>query len=200
MRSDTISISSDGLGMGTALEQSELVAEYKHLSAKDTIRLRLLAEEMMGMFRNLTGEADADFWIDDDGNTFRLHLATETLMNSEKRERLLSVSTSGENSAAKGFMGKIGDLFSRAMEPVGGEYPELYLGGWYCDNDLGAFDPTAAAVQMWSLNRYKESLEQQEADKEEWDELEKSIVAKLADEVEIAIRSNQVEMIIYKHF
>ena len=35
-------------------------------------------------------------------------------------------------------------------------------------------------------------------DEEEWDELEKSIVANLADEISIGIKKNRVEMVIYK--
>ena len=36
--------------------------------------------------------------------------------------------------------------------------------------------------------------------REEWDELEKSIVANIADEVSIAIRGSEVEMTVYKNF
>ena len=53
----------------------------------------------------------------------------------------------------------------------------------------------------WSLSAYRNAVEahrDEEADK--WDELEKSITAKLADEVKIFIRKNTVEMVIEKAF
>lgn len=38
------------------------------------------------------------------------------------------------------------------------------------------------------------------AAEEAWDELEKSIVAKLADDVQVGIRSGKVELVIRKRF
>ena len=52
--------------------------------------------------------------------------------------------------------------------------------------------------EMWSLSKYKSALDAKDAEK--WDELEKSVVAKIADEVKIAIRGSKVEMLVYKDF
>jgi hypothetical protein len=43
-------------------------------------------------------------------------------------------------------------------------------------------------------------LMQSNSPREEWDELEKSIVANIADEVQISIRDTTVEMVIFKKF
>ena len=52
---------------------------------------------------------------------------------------------------------------------------------------------------MWSLMNYRESLEREnEPDTEEWDELEKSIIAKLADDVKVWLRSDTTEVVIEK--
>ena len=63
MKTDKISVSSQGARMGAALEQADKVAAYKGLSAKNALHLRLLAEEMLGMMRSIAGEADGEFWI-----------------------------------------------------------------------------------------------------------------------------------------
>ena len=118
MKSDVIHVTNTGDGVAEAVKQTELVANFKSLSKTDSIHLLLLAEEMMGMMKALTGEQEADFWIDDEDNTFQLHLKAETAMNTEMRQKLMSASTSGENIAAKGVMGKLRDLFSRLVEPV----------------------------------------------------------------------------------
>ena len=74
MKSDTIHVLNDGTGIEAALEQVEKVAAFKGLNEKDSRHLRLLAEEMLGMMQALTGRKEADFWLDDEEKTFRLHL------------------------------------------------------------------------------------------------------------------------------
>lgn len=198
MKSDVIHVSSTGEGIEQALKQTEAVAAFKSLDQKESIHLLLLAEEMMGMMKGLTGEHDADFWIEDEDNTFRLHLKSDISMNTETRKKLLAVSTSGENIAAKGVMGKIRDLFSRIVEPTEAE-GSAYAAGWHSETlptaEAAAYarGMSVVANSVWSLNKYKASKSG-----EEWDELEQSIVANLADEIEIGIADHAVEMIIYK--
>ena len=203
MRSDIIHISSEGTGIAEALKQTEAVAVYRSLSKKDSIHLLLLAEEMTGMMKGLTGQHSADFWIEADNNTFKLHLKTEARMNTELRKKLLSASTTGENAAAKGVMGKIKDIFNRILEPFETPIPKEYIAGFE-NTTLLAMEAVAVARNMpmystslWSLNRYKASVE---PSAESWDELERSIVANIADEIEIGIADDSVEMIIYKTF
>ena len=198
MKSDVIHVTSTGGGVAEAVKQTELVAAFKSLSKTDSIHLLLLTEEMMGMMKALTGEQEADFWIDDDNNTFKLHLKAETPMNTEMRKNLLSASTSGENIAAKGVMGKIRDLFNRLVEPTEGSVPSEYATGWSSEG-LSTYQAASVArntamAGVWSLNKYKES----QNSGEKWDELEKSIIANIADEVEIGITEGTVEMIVYK--
>lgn len=199
MRSDIIHVTNGGEGSKTALSQAELVAAYKGLSRKDTLHLRLLTEEMLGMMQALTGEQEGDFWIEDEDDSCNLHLRVKAAMNTEMRENLLKASTSGENAAVRGVMGKIRDIFERLIEPVEGGLPDEYKGGiTYTGADLGNVSTAAAGV--WSFKRYKDSVKEGNAPQEQWDELEKSVVAKLADEVKIGIADKTVEMIIYKKF
>ena len=203
MKSDIIHISSDGTGISEALKQTEAVAVFKSLSKKDSIHLLLLAEEMTGMLKALTGNHDADFWIEDIGDTFYLHLKTETEMNTELRNKLLSASTSGENIAVKGVMGRIKDIFSRLIEPTEASIPEEYVAGFESENlptsqaAAVARNMTISAASIWSFNRYKAVMQ---STGEKWDELEQSVVANIADDIEIGIADNSVEMVISKKF
>ena len=53
----------------------------------------------------------------------------------------------------------------------------------------------------WSMKAYKSAIaEHREEEPDKWDELEKSIMARLADEIKIFIRRNTVEMVIEKAF
>ncbi len=203
MRSDTVRITNDGAGIPAALAQAEAVAACKNLAKKDGVRLRLLAEEMTGMFRAVAGKAEADFWIEDDQKgVYTLHLTSGIALDAAAKEKLLSVSTTGENAAEKTFMGKMRALFTRAAGAVDTVYG-VYDTGWYIPNPGAAAMSNMAELEAerWSLNQYRASLEQKKKEKaEEWDELEKSVVANLADEVEIFLRGRRAEMVITKKF
>lgn len=208
MVSDVIHVSADGAGTAEALKQAEAVAVYKSLSNKDSMQLQLLTGEMMGMMKGLTGRHDADFWIDTQDNNVRLHLKADTVMNTEMRQKLMAVSTSGKNAAVKGIMSKISDLFSRILEPADSSYESMNIAGWNAvDLSAGMLasginvtgrSMSITPTDVWSFNKYKDSIKDDGA-AEEWDELEKSIVANIADEIEIGIADGAVEMIIYKN-
>lgn len=189
MKSDVIHVTNEGEGVAEAIKQAEAVAAFRSLSKKDSIHLNLLTEEMMGMMQALTDKREADFWIESENRNFMLHLRTETAMNAEMREKLLSASTSGTNAAAKGVMGKIRDIFNRIIEPADANIPSGFSAGW-------SFSESGQVVNVWSLNTFK--INATDSDKEEWDELEKSIIANIADEIKIGISGNTVEMIVYK--
>ena len=199
MKSDVIHVTSTGAGMQEALDQTERVAAFKGLSAKDAMRLRLLAEEMMGMVRALTGQREAVFWIEDENRNFQLHLKTETLVDVVMREKLLKASTSGKNSAAKGLMGKIRDLFEAALaaDPSRGIDPMMTTG---MTGSMSGMSVKMATAGIWSFTRYKGALSEENRPQEDWDELEHSIVANIADEIQICIKETVVEMIIFKKF
>ena len=208
MKSDVIHVSADGAGTAEALRQAEAVAVYKSLSKKDSMHLQLLAGEMMGMMKGLTGNREADFWIDTEGASVRLHLKAGTMMTAEMRQKLMAVSTSGKNAAVKGVMGKISDLFSRILEPADSSPESLSIAGWNAVDisagmiasgiNVSGRSMSITPTDVWSFNRYKDSVKNGE-ETEAWDELEKSIVANIADEIEIGIADGAVEMIIYKN-
>ena len=201
MKSDIIHVTNEGEGFDKALGQAEAVARFRDLDRRGALHLRLLTEEMMGMMRALTGEREADFWIEDDGGTVDLHLAVQTPMNAEMRKNLLAASTTGENSAAKGVTGKIRDLFEQFLEPENSRIPSDLVTGMdyaYSGGDFGALSVAAAGI--WSMNRYMAAVKEGRTPVEDWDELEKSVVAKLADEVKIGIAGQDVEMVISKKF
>ena len=197
MKTDVLTVSSIGKRMESALAQVDKLAAYKGLSPKDALHLRLLTEEMMGMMRSITGETNGEFWIEDEDGVYQLHLRVATRLSADEREQLLAASSTGKNESARGLMGRLRDFFD-----------------WSSDEDLDAvsnplllpdmFDSTSPTLDWeWSMIRYENALsarvEKNEAGaKEAWDELEKSVVKHVADDVKVSIRSGIVEMIIYK--
>jgi hypothetical protein len=173
------------------LAQVDKVTAYKELSPKNAMALRLLTEEMMAMMRAIAGNVNGEFWLEDRDNVFELHLLVRSLVDEEMRSHLLSVSTSGRNEPARGFMGKIRSFF----EPSGGV--PLFTTGF------GGGAPQMYGNYTWSMEDYRDQLrlfrEKKEGDNQEaWDELEKSVVAKVADNVKVSIHGRTVEMIITK--
>ncbi len=188
MKSDIVHVSTNGDGIAEALKLAERVSAYSSLEKKDAIHLRLFAEEMMGMMTALTGEQEADFWIEAEGGNFHLHLLAITLMDSDKREKLLHYSTSGKNDVT-GFMGKVRDVFEKAVIAIQTSNSDHYGTAVIESGGISNFSE-------WSLSQYRDAVQRKPDD--DWDELEHSVVAKLADEVRIRINGANVEMIIDK--
>ena len=192
MKTDVISISSEGNNMDAALAQIDKISVYKGLSPKNTITLRLLTEEVLAMMRAIAGGVNGEFWIEDQDGVYELHLLVRSLVDEKIRKQLLAASSSGKNEATRGFMGKIRSFF----EPSSG-VPMFYSG-------FAGGAPQLSESYTWSMDDYRDQLRQrqeldQRSDQDEWDELEKSVVANLADDVKVSIRGRNVEMVITKN-
>ena len=204
MKTDVIVISPMGDGMAEALRQTEMAGTYRALTPKESLRLRLLSEEMMGMLRTIVGDIPANYWVEAEDKRFSLHLSTKARMNADMREELLKTATSGKNDAVKGFMSRIRDVFTQLGEPDSAAISPMEYGFSFVDVD--SFDAsmgvtTHGLLYGWSMREYRNELSLHRAEEpEKWDELEKSITARLADEVKIFIRGKAVEMVIEKSF
>jgi hypothetical protein len=198
MKTDVITVSSKGAQMEAALIQADKVAAYKEMDRKNALHLRLLTEEMMGLMRSITGDVTGKFWIQDEDGVYELHLQTEKWLTSETREKLLAASTTGKNESAKGLMGRLRNFFEiGADEDVAAFANPLVLPGMYEHTTSPTMD------WEWSMVQYEEALAAYKPEKEETaqqarDELEKSVVAHVADDIKVGIKGRTVEMTILK--
>ena len=110
MKTDVIVISNDGSRMDEALLQADKAAQYRELEHRDALHLRLLTEETLGMMRAITGQAEGSFWIESDGNDFRICLKVVTYVDFDKRERKF---LSNVYVVASKNLNKNGELFNR---------------------------------------------------------------------------------------
>ena len=196
MKSESIVISTNEGNIDKVLEVVE--AFSKDLDHKAGLRIRLLAEETMNLIRSITGEMDAEFFLERDDNQVRLHLNTNTIMFAAKRKELMEISTSKENAAAKGFMGKIREVFELAMLPKDERSARESRIGM-----MGLVDPTALSAtssETWKMSNYKDSVDKMDQDtefaQEARNELERSILGNIAKEVEISSIGDDVKMTI----
>lgn len=201
MKTEIISVYSTGDGREMALDITERTGAYCRIDKQSVLRLRLLSEELIELLRPFAGDIRGDFWLETTDNKIEIHLKTEIPMDRKTKDELLSVSSSGKNSASKGLIGKIRDMISTLTLP---EDPEMKI---LTDQALGMM---SFGCQMgthygdaytWSMNAYATSINKESSGaEEEKDELEKSIVGNLADEVKVSITGSKVEVVIYKAF
>jgi len=133
MKSDVIIVSNRGKGMDAALALTDSVAGQLGLAGRDALHMRLLAEEMMNLMRSIISEHVGQFWIETAKKGYQLHLKTVTSMSAEQRARLIAASSSGENEAHRGIMGKIRAFF----EPVPEEETPAFLSRAIVNDDKG---------------------------------------------------------------
>ena len=101
MKSNICKLNEDLACLGTVLAEVEKVTTYNGLEDKKALRLRLLAEELCGMLPGLIENFSGEFWAENDGDDYELHVELKADdMNIDLRDELISVSKSGKNAAA----------------------------------------------------------------------------------------------------
>ena len=199
-----IKISNTGENMNAALDLTEKTAQSMGLSSRDTLRLRLLAEEMMSMVRAITGSFTAEYWLEHEGTTCKLVLSAKSELDYGKRSEFLSVSTTGKNTAKAGIMEKIRGIFEAGLYGMEQSFAAQaeYGVGMYSAGMMGAVDAgMTEAIYSWSMQKYRNEVESKRTEYPDvWDELEKSIIANLADEVSVGVTKDGVELTVQKKF
>ncbi|MCR5596023.1 MAG: hypothetical protein K6G12_09240 [Lachnospiraceae bacterium] len=207
MVTDKIKVDGWGIGRDEALEITDRFAEYENVDHKTFMRLHLLAEETLGMVTAIAEDFDALFWLEStsDGKAY-IHLLAETDMDYIKKKALIDASKRKQNDAAMGVMGKIREIVENSlytMDEVESLQTE-YGGSPLMYSSLGAVDSSSLASSdyQWSLSMYKDNVEDAKntnpAAQMAWDELEKSIVANIADDVRVSVKGSTVELTIEK--
>ena len=204
MITEKITIHNNGDGMDDALNLTQHVADSLSLGRKETFHLRLLAEEMLGVVRAITADFNASFWLEENGRVCKLHLEAKSTLDYQKRRELLSVSTSGKNIANVGFMDKIRTLIEAGLQGIDDSFKlqSQYGVGMFNYGAVNIMDSAMAdALYSWSMQKYKSEIDAVRSEESEaWDELEKSIIANIADEVSVGVTKDSVELIVQKKF
>ncbi len=202
MRSEEYIITGYDMGIREALDATERFGEEGGLGRKENLRLRLLGEELLGLVRGIAGEVEARYWAEREDKAFRLCLVTEIRMNQEMRKQFIGVSTTGTNAAVKGFTGKLREMIANLLLPKDDNPSYLSL-GLMSMGSPGGFRAGEASYE-WLMTQYKAGMKRDGSSGEEyreaWDALERSVIAKLADEVRISITGPKVEIVIDKQF
>ncbi len=198
MKTDVIKIESQGEGMKEVVQLVAGLGDEAGLSAKENLHLQLMTEELLGLVRGITGVYTADWWAEYEGKSFVLKLAATVSMTQEIRMQFIDASSSKKNEAAKGFMGRLKNAIGAVM--VGMDSPSVGLSVGLMN--MGGPSVYASEAHTWSLEKYKAVVGEYDPNEacEEWDELEKSIMANIADDIKVSINGSDVEIAVYKDF
>ena len=206
MVSDKFTVNNDAQRMAAARYVTESFADQAGLDGRNALRLELLVEETLGMVKTMLDSFYGQIWFTADGRDVEIHFEATADMDADKKEELLSVSSTGKNVAAKGFMAKLGEMISGALRSAGRSIDaygqETMKYGVVHTPELMAAYPDMMTI--WTLQTYRVDLDQARTDgdfaEEAWDELEKSIVAKLADDIAVGVRGDRIDLVIRKRF
>lgn len=198
MRSNVCKIEKGSKDLAAILRESEKVAVYNELTHKQALQLRLICEEIDGMLPKIINDFDGDFWIEFEEGVCKVNASIKFAeFTAEKKNDLISIAKDKKNAAAVGIGGKIRSVVEN-----------IFLD----EENIKNYAMTSDAFRMatgysedinysyyWSLDQYRNGVKKEEK-AEEWDELEKSVIASLADDVVVGVKGKRADIIITKKF
>lgn len=197
MKSNVCKIEKGTKDLVAILKESENVALYNGFDKKQTLQLRLICEEMDGMLPNIISDFDGEFWIECENGVCKVNVSIDIPdLNINEKEALINVAKNKKNAAAVGIVGKIRNVIENLFLDKD-NIPTYDMSALF---NLGM--ESIASIDssyMWSLRKYKTGIAQ-EKETEEWDELEKSIIANLADDVIVGVKGKKANIIVVKKF
>ncbi len=168
-RTNTLRLFDGGKTVEDAINAVQTYAKKQRLDDHSTRQLELLAEESIGVIRNMFTNTVTNFWVEGSGITYRIHLSFAEQMRSEEYQKLLNLSSSGKNEAIKGFAAHIWEAVLKGLDATMGE-------------------STVKKDYEWSIKD----------DKLGEDELSESILAAMASDIKVSVTREKVELVVIK--
>ena len=204
--SDKFTVNSDAERMAAARYATEEFAAQAKLNRQDTLRLDLLVEETLGMTKAMLEDFYGQLWFEAKDRVCEIHFEATADMDADKKRGMLSVSSTGVNAAAKSFMARLGEVianvlqgFGDTMDTYGAE--TIKYGVVHMPGTMGS---GADMMPIWTLQTYRADLVQagdsDGAAEAALEDLEKSIVARIADDVVVGVKGDRVDLVITKAF
>jgi hypothetical protein len=149
-------------------EVREFCRQY-NVSRKESMHLNILSEEILELMQSYN-PSEISFDIRMNGTVCEMRFTSRVDLDRQAEAELMSISSTGKNIAGKGIISTIRNVFES------------------CRNGT-------MRTEKWSLQNYQANLLSGDVNAEE---IGRSIIVKLADDVQIGIRSGMAEMIVYK--
>ena len=196
MKSNVCKINNGISDLSDILNESAKVAVYNDFDQKQSLQLRLICEEIDGMLPNIIDEFEGDFWIECEDDTCKVNVSIKIPeFNVRKKEELVGIAKSKRNAAAVGIVGKIRNVIENflldddAMSAI-----NISSSMYHFSSGLSGGVDYAC---FWSLEEYRLKVKKEEQS-EAWDELEKSVLACVADDVIVKVKGSCADIVIVK--
>ena len=196
MKSNVCKIENGTKDLAAILNESERVAEYNGLTHKQTLQLRLLCEEIDGMLPHIIDDFDGELWIEFENGVCKVKVnLCFAEFTATKKQELINIAKNKKNASAVGIVGKIRNVIENLF--LTEQATIVYDSDNSCYMTKGYYNQIDFSC-IWSLNNYKTTCEK--ADEDGWDELEKSIIANLADDVIVGVKGKKANIVVVKKF
>ena len=198
MKSNVCSIEKGTKDLAKILKESEKVAVYNELTHKQALQLRLICEEIDGMLPKLVNEFDGDLWIEYEEGVCKVKVSIEFAeFTTEKKKDLINIAKNKKNAAAVGIAGKIRSAVENIF--LDEENIQNYAMSSDAFRMATGYSEDINYSYYWSLEQYRNNVQKEEKT-EAWDELEKSVIASIADDVVVGVKGKRAEIVITKKF
>ena len=199
MKSNICRIDKGKADLVAILKESEKVAVYNDLTPKQTMQLRLICEEMDGMLPHILGKFNGDFWIEFNDGVCKINASIIISdLNSGRKNDIIAISTDGKNASATGIVGSIRNAIENFFLNEEA-YMSSFATSSHSLHSSTQYSEYTGYSYTWSLEDYKGSVKKKEQP-EAWDELEKSVISSVADNVIVGVKGDQANIIIIKKF
>jgi hypothetical protein len=198
MKSNVCKIEKGTGDLDAILKESERVAEYNGLSHKQALQLRLLCEELDGMLPNIIDDFCGELWIEFEEGVCKVNASIQIPeLNTDKKAELIGIAKNKKNAAVVGIVGKIRNAIENFMlDDERMDALAFSAGSFGVSNGYGEGVDYA---YLWRLEEYRSTVKKEKCG-EDWDELEKSVIASVADDVIVGVKGTSAEIVIIKKF
>lgn len=204
MKSNVCKIEKGTRDLEAILKESERVAAYNGLTHKQALQLRLICEEIDGMLPNIIDDFNGELWIDFEDGVCKVNVSIRfDEFTPKKKEGLVGIAKNNKNAAAVGIVGKIRSALEDVFwvdDSFGGGDMSLesryFVTEYY--NSMDHYSGMEYSC-LWSLENYRSTVKK-EKKTEAWDELEKSVIASVADDVIVGVKGKRADIVVVKKF
>jgi hypothetical protein len=193
--SDVWKFSDSKPSLGEITGNVEKTGLFCNLTEKNARLLCLLCEETISLVRGVLPHFHGEIWMQNDAKLFELKFRIQARMKPDEKDVLLAV-VGGNNAAyGNGVFGKIAKVLAEHAIAANDTFQsaDFSVGMNFSAYSMMPMDYT------WEMSTYIPQYREEKRTIQD-DGLEKSIIVNLADDCQIGVKSNAVEITITKNF
>lgn len=175
-----------------ALDEAERYAASENLDKKQRMRIRLLSEEILTLTKSIAEINSGEFYVERSHSGYQICISADADMDFVKKEKLLEISSDGNNEAFTGAGGSIlnaiDSIFLMKNKKMWDDTHKNRK------NAMSKSISSSDGDYKWSLNTYNEAKEHEKNSAYDSETVKMSVLNHLADDVKISVKGNHIEI------